>query len=253
MGALLLCLLLGTPQARALPACPRLTQNSPEARKAAGKWWTYGVKFFDTKAYKTAITAWQCAYRLAPHPLALYNIARAADRSGDYALAIKNYKRFLVEQPNAPNRAHVEQTIRSLEAKRKARPRVTQGPTGPQPAPHRRSRPNRVMGFAGWATLGLGVALGALAGAFGGLAVKAKATVEDAEFGTPWGSELQGPYDNYTNYRIGAYVCAGLAGAAVIAGVTLLVLSRRGRRVERATVAPALLPGGAGLSIQARF
>lgn len=109
------------------------------------------------------------------------------------------------------------------------------------------------MGIMGWSTIGLGVVLVGLAGAFGGLAAKAKSTVEDAELGTHWGNELQGPYESYDGHIVGAWVSAGLAAAAVATGVTLLVLARKGRRVERVTVAPALLPGGGTLTLHASF
>jgi hypothetical protein len=109
------------------------------------------------------------------------------------------------------------------------------------------------MGIMGWSTIGLGAVLVGLAGAFGGLAAKAKSTVEDAELGTHWGNELQGPYEDYDGYVIGAWVSAGVAAAALVTGVTLLVLSRRGRRVERVTVTPTLLPGGGSLTLHARF
>jgi len=72
-----------------------------------------GMAHFQLEEYELAIQLWQQAYRLKPAPELLYDIAQAYHFSSEKALAF--YKKFLLLEPNAPNRADVERQIAQLE------------------------------------------------------------------------------------------------------------------------------------------
>jgi hypothetical protein len=72
-----------------------------------------GMAHFQLEEYEVAIQLWQQAYRLKPAPELLYDIAQAYHFSSEKALAF--YKKFLLLEPNARNRAEVEKQIAILE------------------------------------------------------------------------------------------------------------------------------------------
>jgi hypothetical protein len=45
--------------------------------------------------------AWRCSYTLMPHPLARYNIGKAADLAGQRAVALENLEAYLKAVPDA--------------------------------------------------------------------------------------------------------------------------------------------------------
>ena len=111
----LLC--LGGTRVGAAPACPKRPASKAVAKSLASKYWRKAVKHYDKGRNVQAIAAWQCAYHLAPHPLALYNIGRSAVLAGKVALAVKSYEEYLRLMPTAANRAEVEATLRGLRAR----------------------------------------------------------------------------------------------------------------------------------------
>lgn len=79
-----------------------------------------GMAHFQLEEYEVAIQLWQQAYRLKPAPELLYDIAQAYHFSSEKALAF--YKKFLLLEPNARNRADVERQIAILERNLKEPP-----------------------------------------------------------------------------------------------------------------------------------
>lgn len=66
--------------------------------------------------WEAAITAYEQAYALRPHPSVLYNIARNYEHLGDSRRAADHYQRYLDESRNPPDRAAVERKIATLRA-----------------------------------------------------------------------------------------------------------------------------------------
>lgn len=108
-------------------------------------------------------------------------------------------------------------------------------------------------GYSGWGSVAVGGILVITGVALGGLAGAARARVTGAEEGTNWYNDLKKPYDSYQGNVVGAGVCVGLGLAAVATGAFLLVWDRRLAKKERLSIAPAVLPGGAMLSLGGRF
>jgi tetratricopeptide (TPR) repeat protein len=96
-----------------------------------------GRNAYNAGDYVTAIREFKEAERLRPSPILDYNIGLANEKLGKRRVAVKYYRRYLELQPNAANKAEVEQKVQSLEAEIAAQPPVaatTQpGGTAPQP------------------------------------------------------------------------------------------------------------------------
>jgi tetratricopeptide (TPR) repeat protein len=74
-----------------------------------------GDAYYKLEKYTSAITEYEQAYLAKPDPSFLYNIAQCHRLMGEGAEAIKFYRRFLKDAPNAPNRAVAEKHIKDLE------------------------------------------------------------------------------------------------------------------------------------------
>ena len=94
-----------------------------------------GDAYYKLEKYANAIAEYEQAYLAKPDPSFLYNIAQCHRLMGNGPEAIKFYRRFLKDAPNAPNRAVAEKHIRDLED---ASARGTQPPppsSSPPPPP----------------------------------------------------------------------------------------------------------------------
>jgi len=290
-------LVLSATRASADPACPARPAATAAAKKLAGQWWSKAVAHYDRGQNVEAIAAWQCAYKLAPHPLALYNIGRSAVLAGKVALAVKSYEEYLRLLPNASNKAEVEATLRGLRKRLPRRPppdrrvvppvrrvvppvRRVVPPVRRVVPPARRAVPpvrqvtppvrrravvipdrpedpkpaakGRTLRIVGWSTLGLGVALAALAGGFGALTGDARGSVEYPIPGTYY-SDVRGDEDRTRLFNALTWAMAGVSAAAVATGVALLVVGYRRDREKRVTVAPMVLRGGAAVTLGGTF
>ena len=96
-----------------------------------------GDAYYKLEKYANAIAEYEQAYLAKPDPSFLYNIAQCHRLMGQGPEAVKFYRRYIKDAPNAPNRAVAEKHIRDLE---EASPRGTQptppaAPLAPPPAP----------------------------------------------------------------------------------------------------------------------
>jgi tetratricopeptide (TPR) repeat protein len=74
-----------------------------------------GDAYYKLEKYSNAIGEYEQAYLAKSDPSFLYNIAQCHRLMGQSAEAIKFYRRFLNDAPNAPNRSVAEKHIRDLE------------------------------------------------------------------------------------------------------------------------------------------
>jgi tetratricopeptide (TPR) repeat protein len=108
---------------------------------------------YNLNEFAEALTDFKEAYRLYPDPAFLFNIAQCERQLGDFEEAIKFYRSYLRNKPDAPNSREVQRKIDELkglsDAKRKSKeggssnlatpttPPPVDGPrvTAPPPAP----------------------------------------------------------------------------------------------------------------------
>jgi tetratricopeptide (TPR) repeat protein len=74
-----------------------------------------GRAYYNQARYKDAIREFEEAYRLAPLPVLLFNIAQCYERIGDLLKAVEFFKQYLKKSPEAEDRKAVEEKIRSLQ------------------------------------------------------------------------------------------------------------------------------------------
>lgn len=104
------------PSSRADP--PGHAASTPDARRAAAREFARGEKAFQGGDFTLAAASFETAHRLAPHPDALWNAARAWHRAGEAAHAANDYARYLREAPpGAPDRNSATSALTQLAAK----------------------------------------------------------------------------------------------------------------------------------------
>ncbi len=84
-----------------------------QARRDAAKAFAEGVKAFAAKDYAAAAKHFDEADHLAPHPNAVWNLARALQRGGERARAADAYTRYLREAP--PDAHDCDAATRALD------------------------------------------------------------------------------------------------------------------------------------------
>jgi tetratricopeptide (TPR) repeat protein len=108
--------------------------NDKEAARAA---YERGNRSYNLAEFSQALDAFKEAYRNYPEPSFLFNIAQCHRQLGDKPNAIRFYRTYIRETPNAPNREEVNRLISALEravAKEQLNKLAQPGPA-PAPAP----------------------------------------------------------------------------------------------------------------------
>ncbi|HVU49781.1 MAG TPA: tetratricopeptide repeat protein [Polyangia bacterium] len=104
-----------------------------------------GQSHYNLNEFTEALQDFKEAYRLHPDPAFLFNIAQCERQLGDFDEAIKFYRSYLRNKPDATNAREVQHKIDELkglsEAKRKSKegaPQSVIAPTSPPPeaSPH---------------------------------------------------------------------------------------------------------------------
>jgi len=117
-----------------------LAAQTKPPQEEAKEHYQRGVKAYNLERFDEAVSAFSRAYELDPAPILLFNIAQARWKKGESERALFYYRRYLEEEPAAPNRAAVEARIQEIERARQATPPaavaaapVTVAPPAPPP------------------------------------------------------------------------------------------------------------------------
>jgi tetratricopeptide (TPR) repeat protein len=117
----LVCLALGSvvSPAAAQPAAKAATQpkRDADAKARAQKHFERGVAAYKESRFKDAVDAFLDAHREYPSPSLSFNAARAYDKLLDTAGALRFYREYLRQTPDATDRASVETRVSELETK----------------------------------------------------------------------------------------------------------------------------------------
>lgn len=103
-----------------------------EAEAEAMALYAQGEEHYNAGRYDEALGAFKQAYQRLPTALLLVNIGQCFRQLGDHANAVRAFERYLVDEPEADNRAEVEELIaaeRALLPKPAAPPPSTKGPS----------------------------------------------------------------------------------------------------------------------------
>jgi hypothetical protein len=96
-------------------------EASPEAQESARKTYQAGAQAYAQGHYKDAIDLFLEAARIAPNPAFSYNIGLAYEQLGDPDNALRWYRDYLRELPDAPDRPDIEPRIRDAEQRLRER------------------------------------------------------------------------------------------------------------------------------------
>lgn len=94
-----------------------LPPSTDEMTAEAQRFFERGVAMFRRRRYDAALAAFTAAYRFAPLPEVIYNLAIASERTEHYGDAVDYYREYLRARPDDPDRPSIERTIRELSAR----------------------------------------------------------------------------------------------------------------------------------------
>lgn len=97
-----------------------LSAAAPEDVAKAKQVFSAGQKLYKLKQYAEAIEKFEEAYRLKPHAVITFNLARCYEALGDVPKALRSYRAYLAAQPDATDKELVAQTISRLEDRSKS-------------------------------------------------------------------------------------------------------------------------------------
>ena len=216
----------------ALAARPASAQTAVEKAQVA---YEEGRAAFAAGDFPAALQRFERAYMLDNAPTLIFNMARAAEEAGLAEKAVTYYELYLDRNPDGSDREEVERRVRvsraMLERERRAAP-------PPPPVGSSSARP-----ALGWSLVGVGVA-GVAVGA-----VFIAGALDDADAASglrPVDAERHASLsDDVESQEAAAWVGFGLGGAALAAGLTVLLWPE-----GDAPVTATVTPYGAGLSVR---
>jgi tetratricopeptide (TPR) repeat protein len=99
----------------AVVLAPVAPTHAQSPRDDARKHFQRGQSLYQAAHYREAIAAFAEASALAPSPILEFNIGLCHDRLGERAEAVRRYRAYLEQVPDAANRAAVERKVAELE------------------------------------------------------------------------------------------------------------------------------------------
>jgi tetratricopeptide (TPR) repeat protein len=254
--------------ALAQPAAPRkLTEHEKAEARAL---YDEALRHYNVAEYADAITAFKGAYLISGDPKLLFDVAQSYRLSGDCEQALRFYKNFRREAPQAPNLAELDAAISKCEA---ALPTpVAAAPPGhpaatverPAPAPPPVAPPATLPGTApdpiplapvgvsqaatdknpghGKRVAGVGLAALGLAAAGTGVALGLSGSAELRELHArqgEWGPEEKRDEANAERRQTAGQIAIGVGATSLVAGVVLYLMGNsEGRPSPRLALAP---------------
>jgi tetratricopeptide (TPR) repeat protein len=224
-----------------------LTPNDQEAAKAH---YLAGSAYYDQADYANAVREFNEAYRLSKRPDLLYNLAISYERQEQFDHAIAALERYLVEKPDAQDRAIIQSRIENLE-KRRYTTRLTTPPQAAAPlAPVVTAAPPARTRHVVSLTVGaIGVA--ALAAALG-TGISAQLLHDDLDRRCPGRvcrPSDQPDIDRGHALAVSTDVLIAVGAAATVTGVVLFVVETRRGRAANGALAPRLSSSAGALAV----
>jgi len=253
-------------RAAAEQACPE-GASPDETRDLAATAFEDGQRLYNQGNYRGAIERFRCSFRLVPHPNTLFNIGESAELAGDPALALRTFRQYLEQYPGGQGHDQAEARVRVLEVTSARAPEPEAAPEPavvPEPPEEPGERRLTAARRAAWATLALGVAIGATGGALYGVAVSRNGDYtenRDAyEQGLPtdWDSgDFTSAADRGHGLEGAGWALMGVGLASLVTSIVLFAAREGSEPVESsggsASVGPIFGDGLVGLSVGGTF
>jgi tetratricopeptide (TPR) repeat protein len=202
-----------------------------------------GVDAYDSGKYEDALRDFQQAHALSHNPALYFNMAACEEHLNHYQAAALLLRQYVIEKPDAEDRAKVDERIHGLEqrdesVKRPAPAVITEAPvTQPvaTPAPPRKR-------LWSWVLLGATGLFGVGAISAGSYAVVNHDDLKSSCGATPAGCS-QSQIDGLRSATVATDVLIGLTAAAAVTTVVLFIVEPKlGHKSDRAQV--KLTPAG---------
>lgn len=199
----------------------------------AKQYFNAGVEAYDQGKYEVALREFQHAHALSHSPALYFNMAACEEHMDHYQAAALLLRQYLIEKPDADDRANVELRVKSLEERddrlhKMNEPEPTVKPSGgmttaPPPAP---AKPHLKLT---WVMLGVTGAVGIAAIGVGAYVVSHHSDLENGCGKTPQGctsSQING----LKSTAVATDVLIGVTAAAAVATVAFAIVeTRKGR------------------------
>ncbi len=114
MTPALVLLLLSAPAAKKAPAPAPAAAEDADVKKAKDLF-TWGQKLYKQARYAEAISKFEEAAEVRPHPVIYFNIGKCYEQLGETAKALRSYRDYLRLSPDAKDRETVSDAIANLE------------------------------------------------------------------------------------------------------------------------------------------
>ncbi len=233
-------LLLPTAVARADPPSsspPSLPNVDPEAEARA--LYEVGDRHFELGEYDQAIEYFRRAYERSARPGLMFNMAQAYRLTHDCAHALPLYRDYLRLEPEASNRAKIEEYIAAMAQCPAPPPPPSPSPAATSIQPGYSGHSERAKRIAGFGMLLGGLGLSAPAIFFSVQAQRSSSEISRLfHSGGPWDAHAESVDQQGRNAVIGEAVLYSLASAAVLGGTLLCILGRPQARSQRLTFSP---------------
>lgn len=258
LGLGLVCASVREVEAQKKPPAAEPTDANRELAKRHND---LGMNHYNLGEFDEAVAEFKAAYALTSEPGLLFNIAQAYRLAKDCAKALLWYRKFLADVPTAPNAETVKKYIAEQEAACPAgdaspapgatHPVETGAPATPdQPAPARNRELMRNVGIGALGVSAIGVTMGII------YTFRVRAREDDRNHLCPapctWTEELTAQEtdlkqrgERASKIAIASYA---VGGAALAAGITMLVMSR-----DRSETGIALVPTNGGAFVSLTF
>jgi tetratricopeptide (TPR) repeat protein len=247
------------------PACPERPADATKVRDTAKTWFRKGEALVKEELYAEALGAFNCSLRWFEHPATMMNAARAAELAGNKAEALDLYRRAVAATPEAGKATWAQERIAALEKElgsatdpektpeEKPEPAIEPKPEPepqiapkPEPSPEKGSSEGGSMllapGYAAVVVGGVGIVLGTV---LAGLAAKAK---KDGEATSSY-EVFKDKQSKLEGMQTGAIVSFAVGGAALVAGIVMIAVGRKGEKPSDTPV----YPGVGGLAVGGTF
>lgn len=112
---LMLCTCIALGPVSAIAQTRTFEELSEPEKKELARLVEDGKKTYNEGEFQKSLELFGQAYDLYSHPDILYRLGLCYERLGDDSAAVRHYRQFLVEVPDAPERPRIEKTIQVIE------------------------------------------------------------------------------------------------------------------------------------------
>jgi hypothetical protein len=240
-----------------------------KAKAKAGELVKQAIAKSQAGDHTAAIELYQQAYMLVPQPLLLSNIGSEYQKSGKPVEAVKNFCKYLAEDPTGANVDYATAQVKTLQIELKndveetdpckAKPKPLPPPTPPvadqQPLPPPPPPPaSRTVEYAGFGIAGAGAIMFGVGVYYGLQAKKISDDITNHPIGVMWPSDIKQQEADGKSDQTKQIVFMVAGGVALAGGVAVALYGRsRASTSEHVSIAPMASPTTLGVAVGGGF